>query len=93
MVNDRNKILKTNILISAVLKVVGLCTSLLIVPITIDYLDSEVYGVWMTMTSVLFWIGGFDIGLGNGMRNYLTEAISRKTTAWVENTSVQHLPC
>lgn len=78
MVNDRNKILKTNILISAVLKVVGLCTSLLIVPITIDYLDSEVYGVWMTMTSVLFWIGGFDIGLGNGMRNYLTEAISRK---------------
>ena len=78
MVNDRNKILKTNILISAVLKVVGLCTSLLIVPITIDYLDSEVYGVWMTMTSVLFWRGGFDIGLGNGMRNYLTEAISRK---------------
>lgn len=61
---------------SAVLKMVGLATSLLIVPITIGYLDKEVYGVWMTMTSVLFWIGTFDIGLGNGMRNYLAEAIS-----------------
>lgn len=56
---------------------VGLATSLLIVPITIGYLEKEVYGVWMTMTSVLFWIGTFDIGLGNGMRNYLAEAISR----------------
>lgn len=62
---------------SAVLKMVGLATSLLIVPITIGYLDKEVYGVWMTMTSVLYWIGTFDIGLGNGMRNYLAEAISR----------------
>lgn len=32
----------------------------------------------MTITSVLFWINTFDIGLGNGMRNYLTGAISRK---------------
>lgn len=63
-------------MLSAVLKVIGLSTSLLIVPITIKYLDKEVYGIWMTMTSVLFWIGGFDIGLGNGMRNYLAESIS-----------------
>lgn len=81
MVEDRNKILKTNILISAILKIIGLGTSLLIVPVTIKYLDSEVYGIWMTMTSVLFWIGGFDIGLGNGMRNYLTEAISKQDYA------------
>ena len=32
----------------------------------------------MTITSILFWINTFDIGLGNGMRNYLTEAISQK---------------
>ena len=53
MANDRNIVLKKNILMSAVLKMVGLATSLLIVPITIGYLDKEVYGVWMTMTSVL----------------------------------------
>jgi O-antigen/teichoic acid export membrane protein len=78
MENDRNKILRTNILYSSALKIVSLLTSLLIVPTTISYLNSEVYGIWMTITSVLFWIGTFDIGLGNGMRNYLTEAISKQ---------------
>lgn len=69
--------LRNNILFSGMLKLIGLATSLLIVPITIGYLNNEVYGVWMTITSVLYWIGTFDIGLGNGMRNYLTEAISQ----------------
>lgn len=76
--NARNKMLTTNILYSAILKIISLSTSLLIVPITIGYLNNEVYGIWMTITSILFWIGTFDIGLGNGMRNYLTEAISQK---------------
>lgn len=74
--NERNKMLRNNIIGSGVLKSIGLLTSLLIVPVTINYLDNEVYGIWMTISSMLFWIGFFDIGLGNGMRNYLTEAIS-----------------
>ena len=76
--NTRNKMLTTNILYSSILKIISLSTSLLIVPITIDYLNKDVYGIWMTITSILFWINTFDIGLGNGMRNYLTEAISQK---------------
>ena len=76
--NTRNKMLTTNILYSSILKIISLSTSLLIVPITINYLNNEVYGIWMTITSILFWINTFDIGLGNGMRNYLTEAISQK---------------
>ncbi|WP_276943291.1 lipopolysaccharide biosynthesis protein [Hallella colorans] len=74
--NERNKMLRNNILGSGALKSIGLLTSLLIVPVTINYLDNEVYGIWMTISSMLFWIGIFDIGLGNGMRNYLTESIS-----------------
>lgn len=77
MENNRNKMLRNNILFSGVLKIVGLLTSLVIVPITINYLNNEVYGIWMTITSILYWITTFDIGLGNGMRNYLTEAISQ----------------
>lgn len=76
--NTRNKMLTTNILYSSILKIISLSTSLLIVPITINYLNNEVYGIWMTITSILFWINTFDIGLGNGMRNYLTKAISQK---------------
>lgn len=75
--NDgRNKMLRKNILFSALLKAVGLLTSLLIVPVTLDYLDNEVYGIWMTMSSILYWFSFFDVGLGNGMRNYLTQSLS-----------------
>ena len=49
--------LTTNILYSAILKIISLSTSLLIVPIIIGYLNNEVYGIWMTITSILFWIG------------------------------------
>lgn len=79
--NNRNRMLTTNILFSGILKIISLLTSLLIVPITINYLNNEVYGIWMTITSMLFWISTFDIGLGNGMRNYLTKAISEKNLA------------
>lgn len=76
--DTRNRMLRNNILFSGILKIISLSTSLLIIPITINYLHNEIYGIWMTITSVLFWINTFDIGLGNGMRNYLTGAISRK---------------
>lgn len=73
---NRNRILRNNIIFSGILKAVGLCTSFLIVPLTLNYLDKEPYGIWMTISSMAFWIFTFDIGLGNGMRNYLTAAIS-----------------
>lgn len=76
--NKRNRILTTNILFSCIYKIISLSTSLLIVPITINYLSNEVYGIWMTISSMLFWINTFDIGLGNGMRNYLAKALSEK---------------
>lgn len=76
--DKRNVLLRKNILFSAFLKIIGLSTSLIIVPVTLDYLNNEVYGIWLTMSSILYWFAFFDIGLGNGMRNYLTEAISIK---------------
>ena len=72
--------LRNNILFSGFLKIVGLLTSLVIVPITINYLNNEVYGIWMTITSILYWITTFDIGLGNGMRNYLAESLATNDT-------------
>lgn len=75
--DGRSKMLKSNILYSAILKVIGLIISLLVVTITLNYLNSELYGVWLTITSILYWFSFFDIGLGNGMRNYLTEAVSK----------------
>lgn len=91
----RSSMLRKNVLCSAVLKSVGLVCSLLIVPVTLDYLNNEVYGIWMTMTSILFWFSFFDVGLGNGMRNYLTQAISEgnyeKARSYLSTTFVMLL--
>lgn len=74
--DKRNKMLRKNIFLSAIIKIVGILTSLIIVPITLHYLESEQYGIWMTISSILYWFAFFDVGLGNGMRNYLTQALS-----------------
>ena len=47
-----------------------------LVPIIIDYLDTENYGIWLTISSFIAWFTFFDVGLGNGLRNKLTEAIT-----------------
>lgn len=48
------------------------------VPLLLNYLDTFSYGVWLTIGSVINWLAFFDIGLGNGLRNKLTEALSNK---------------
>jgi O-antigen/teichoic acid export membrane protein len=48
------------------------------VPLLLDALTQEKYGIWLTLTSILGWFSFFDIGLGNGLRNKLAEAIAHK---------------
>lgn len=64
-----------NIAASILLKGGSIAISLLLVPLTLSYLNEYEYGIWLTLNSVLSWIYILDIGLGNGLRNKLTEAI------------------
>lgn len=73
---ERSAAVKKNILGSFLIKGLSVIVSLLYVPITLNYLDPTRYGIWMTLTSVVAWIGIFDIGLGNGLRNKLAEALA-----------------
>jgi O-antigen/teichoic acid export membrane protein len=57
-------------------KTVVIVIGLAYVPLLLNSLTPERYGIWLTLTSVLSWFGFFDIGLGNGLRNKLSEAIA-----------------
>lgn len=76
-IDSRTRNVMVNAVASGAMKVCTMMCSFIIVPITIDYLNPENYGVWMAITSILYWIAFCDIGLGNGMRNYMAEAIAK----------------
>jgi len=69
---------KKNILISFIFSGLSILVSFLLVPLTLEYLNPTKYGIWLTLSSILGWLGFFDIGLGNGLRNKLTEAFAFK---------------
>jgi O-antigen/teichoic acid export membrane protein len=55
-------------------KIGSIIANFMLVPLTINYLDTENYGIWLTLTSFISWFSFFDIGLGNGLRNKFAEA-------------------
>lgn len=65
---------KKNIVMSFANKVIAIVISLAIIPITIDYLNAEQYGIWLTLSSIVAWLSFFDVGLGHGFRNRFAEA-------------------
>ena len=72
--SERSTVIKKNILQSAGFKVVSIVLSLLIVPLTINYVSPEQYGIWLTVSSIVAWISYFDLGLGHGLRNKFAES-------------------
>lgn len=78
--NQRSQLAKKNILASFVNKGVAIIISLMLVPVTIGYLNSEQYGIWLTLSSVVAWISYFDVGLGHGFRNRFAESKAKGDT-------------
>jgi O-antigen/teichoic acid export membrane protein len=67
---------KKNIAASAIIKGLNIACGLILVPMTIHYLNPTKYGIWITLSSIIGWFGFFDIGLGNGLRNKFAEALA-----------------
>ena len=72
--SERSKEAVKNIALSLVGKAVSVFCSLLIVPLTINYVNPTQYGIWLTLSSIIAWVGFFDLGMGNGFRNKFAEA-------------------
>ena len=72
--DERSVQAKKNIALSFANKVFAIFISLAIIPVTIDYLNAEQYGIWLTISSIVAWLSFFDVGLGHGFRNRFAEA-------------------
>ena len=75
--SQRSKNIGKNIFWSFILKGANIAIQLALIPLTINYLDKNQYGIWLTLSSIIGWFTFFDIGLGNGLRNKLAECIAK----------------
>lgn len=62
---------------TAVVKLFSAAINLITVPLTINYLGSERYGLWMTISSIIAIMAFADLGLGNGLLNAVSKANAR----------------
>jgi O-antigen/teichoic acid export membrane protein len=73
--HERSNLAKRNIGALVIIRGLNIGIGLLLIPLIIRYLGASRYGIWITLSSIIGWFGFFDIGLGNGLRNKLTEAL------------------
>lgn len=74
--NQRSVVVKKNIIGSFVVRGLSMLTTLTLVPLTLNMIDSEKYGIWITIYSIVNWFNVMDIGLGNGFRNKFAESVA-----------------
>ena len=73
----RSKRAQKNIFSSIIIRGFSIALGLISMPLTINYLEPEKYGIWITLSSIIAWFSFFDIGLGGGLRNKFAEAIAQ----------------
>lgn len=88
--NQRSAKAYKNIIALFALKGVNIAIGFVMVPITLNYLDTTRYGIWITLSAIFSWFSLFDIGIGNGLRNRMAEALAlnniRKARVYVSTT-------
>ena len=72
---NRRALLASGINLAA--RFVGVATSFATVPLTLHYLGSERFGLWMTISSLTALFAFADMGLGNGLLNAISQASGR----------------
>lgn len=79
MQNENDRIVLLNIMGSFLVKGGSLFLNLFTIPAYMRFFnDNAVYGIWLTILSVLTWILYFDVGISHGLRNNLIEPIVNK---------------
>ena len=72
--HERSIKAKKNIFFSVLIRGASIAISLVLVPLTINYINPSRYGIWLTLSAIVGWFSFFDIGLSNGLRNKFAEA-------------------
>ena len=75
---DRKKIIFKNTSLGILYKIINMGIVFTTIPLLLNYLDKEQYGIWATIFSLINIVFFVDAGIGNGLKTKLSEAISSK---------------
>lgn len=64
-------------LASGLSRVISVAAGLISVPLTLRYLGTERYGLWMTISAIIAFLGFSDLGINNGLLNGIAKAHGR----------------
>lgn len=80
MDTQRDNVIKKNIVINYIGKLFYYILSFSAVPLSIEYMGKERFGVFQTILTFLSWAAIANLGIGNGLRNKVSEYIGLKKT-------------
>ena len=75
--DSRSKKMYKNTVAMIGIRGVSMILTLISAPIMLHHVDRADYGVLLTLTSIVGWVGYLDVGLGNGLRNKLPEFLAK----------------
>ena len=73
---DRKKILLKNVSFGLIYKVINMGIVFTTIPLLLNYLDKELYGIWVTIFSLVNIALFIDGGIGNGLKTKLSKSLS-----------------
>lgn len=69
----KGKSIQKSMIINGFLKPISMLLTFIYTPLLLRYLGTSLYGIWATMLSIVNWINYFDVGMGHGLRNAVTD--------------------
>ena len=75
--DNRDTTLKKNISLGVLFKILNIGIAFFTIPVLLKYLNTEQYGLWVTIFSIVNVIIYIDGGIANGLKTKLSEAFSK----------------
>jgi len=75
---NRKKIIFKNVSLGVFYKILNMAIVFTTIPLLLNYLEKEQYGIWVTIFSLVNIVFFVDAGIGNGLKTKLSEALSLK---------------
>ena len=81
-----------NTLFNYIYKIFSMFITYITIPLTLAYLDDQRYGIWQTILTIISWASLSNFGIGNGLRNKITESLTeqnfKKLRSYITNAYI-----